>query len=244
MWIRTSLGCENHSVILVVSSQVFRQLMKDWVRGCNWRQTGNCDPDHIREPENDRHCKAKVTCAQHRVLNSQSYDRNSSLSFLLCLLCRWMKAWVAIVNVLMGEWLPSQLANIMLRVVSLATTNAENWHLKILVLLVFSHCKCSQHNRIWHDIIFASVWPGESVDRASRDKKLMEQAYPPDSHHCVRWRATAKCSASGALRCWYSSEYSLFRQQRITCAHTDRTTLSEKCRNVTKPNFLEPINSL
>ena len=23
---------------------VFSELMKDWVRGCNWRQTGNCDP--------------------------------------------------------------------------------------------------------------------------------------------------------------------------------------------------------
>lgn len=41
-------------------TEVVDDLMKDWVRGCNWRNTADCTPNGKRESTNDRHCGAEV----------------------------------------------------------------------------------------------------------------------------------------------------------------------------------------
>ena len=41
-------------------TEVVDDLMKDWVRGCNWRNTADCTPDGKRESVNDRHCAAEI----------------------------------------------------------------------------------------------------------------------------------------------------------------------------------------
>jgi hypothetical protein len=66
--------------------------MKDWVRGCNWRQTKDCDPDGKREPESDRHCGAQVPtgnsgycqCVDHRITAKSSCEHGASEAGLTC----------------------------------------------------------------------------------------------------------------------------------------------------------------